>query len=75
MSSNKIVIFSAISVATLFLSQIAQAGLFDDLRNYSRTWSIASGNMPEIPSGSGSTGVLGSGALGMGSTASSRCQC
>jgi len=72
MSSNKFVIFSAVSVATLFLSQFANAGLFDDLKKLQQDLEqLQSGNMPEAPSGSGNTGVLGGGALGMGSTASS----
>lgn len=67
MSSKKIVIFSAVSVATLFLSQVAHAGLFDDLKKMQQGLEqLQSGNMPEAPSGSGNTGPLG-----MGSTASS----
>ena len=67
MSSKKIVIFSAVSVATLFLSQIAYAGLFDDLKKLQQDLEqLQSGNMPEAPSGSGNTGALGMGSAATG---------
>lgn len=60
MSSRKIVMFSAFSVAILFLSQTAHAGLFDDLKKLQQDLEqLESGNMPQAPSSSGNSNVIG----------------